>query len=105
MTTATTSPALNTRSRNYYLGWTNSIETPAGERHWRFAEYGKSIGPLGAAGIIREYRELRQRNRGNEFAVTLWQGDSVLAVGSDVRALISEYEAMRELEAWKRRDA
>ena len=88
-------PTLNPKARNYRLGWTNSVHTPAGEPHWRFGNYSPTTGYMGASGIIREYRAAARQNRTNEWSVAVWQGDEVLALGSEVRDMIIEYEAER----------
>jgi|3_EtaG_2_1085321.scaffolds.fasta_scaffold04986_10 hypothetical protein len=88
---------LNSRSRNYRLGWTTSVYTPPLQEHWRFVDYGPATKALGASGIIRVYRRLSRENQYNEWSVVLWQGDKVLAEGSEVREAIREYELEREI--------
>ena len=90
---------ITTRTRNLRFGWSNSIHTPPGERHWRFVEFGPTTGPLGMAGIIRAYREMQRQNQTNEHACAIWQGEARIASGEEVRHLISEWQAER---AWER---
>ena len=84
--------SLNPNARNYYFGFTNSVTRD----HRKFADFDPSVGPLGASGIIREFRRRQRENNSNAWTCAIWQGNELLARGSDVRYLISEYEALRE---------
>ncbi len=95
---------MNSRSRNYRFGWTNSIHTPPGERHWRFAEFGPSTGPLGASGIADEFYRIARLNQSHYWTCAVWQGSELIARGhSAVRDLIHSYEEERELVAYQRK--
>lgn len=83
---------LDPKARNYRFGWTNSVTRD----HRRFAEFDPTTGPLGAAGVIREYRQVARNNQSNAWTCAIWQGDVQIATGNDVRYMISEYEALRE---------
>ncbi|MBM3940460.1 MAG: hypothetical protein FJ318_06160 [SAR202 cluster bacterium] len=88
--TARTREPITPRTRGLRFGWTNSVYTPPGEA-WRFEGFAPSTGPLGMAGVIREYERVRHANGTTYWACALWHRGRQIASGTEVRELIRDY--------------
>lgn len=102
----TTTPALDPKTRSYRFGYTSAIYWGGNDQQRRFAEYDPSEGPMGAAGVIREFNRVSRQMGTTFWTCSVWQGDELIAGGPGlptVRDLIRDYEYSREEAAYLRR--